>query len=751
MLRRRSSRHAMPAVALALLALLAASSPVSGQNLRPFTVDDALRVRSVTVAAVTDDARWIAATASTAGGRLGTDHFRYGDPTYVGPGDAEVMILDVQTGQSRPLFEVPMNVQGLSWSPDGSRLAFRRYQDGAVRLEVWDRGAGRVRAVRLRPERELAWGGPLQWLPDGSGVVVGVRTPTWAADARAAYLALETGPIVVQDASEPFLAWDAVRNRGSLMELAVVNLQDGSLRVLAPEAAYQDVRVDPEGTHITYTVATPQKTSYKSGEGTEFAYFRKDLAEGAEAVAIHEKGERRLRFSFSPDGTSFAWADRGDIFLKGLNADSARNVTEEFRKPLSESDSTKRSFSLERWHPDSKSLLLRAQDGYYLLQEGSEPELVWAFPGESREEWGKGPQLGIVQWTEDGRYLYASRSNREIWERGLVRYDLDQRQEEVLVLDSNLYRGWTVAEDGSRILFRRSDGDRPEEIWTAGGRFENPRPLTDTNPWLANVAFSESRLIHYLDVDGDTLTGVLHLPPEYQEGTAVPLVAEIYETFFDNGYNYGAQILAAQGWMVLQPSVDLEIGFPGEAWMKGVTTAINSLMDRGMVDGRRLGIHGTSYGGYATNLIVTQTDRFAAAINISGKVNIVSFLGDSEKITTRNYNAAEASQDRIGATLWEQPQKYWAHSAVMYADRIKTPLLLMTGQGDWNVPATNTREMYYALRRLGKEVVWVNYMKAGHGAGRAGASESDFRDHWARIIDWYDTHFTKAVETKGEG
>lgn len=185
--------------------------------------------------------------------------------------------------------------------------------------------------------------------------------------------------------------------------------------------------------------------------------------------------------------------------------------------------------------------------------------------------------------------------------------------------------------------------------------------------------------------------------------------------------------------------------------MKGVTAAINSLMDKGMVDGRRLGIHGTSYGGYAANLIVTQTDRFAAAINISGKVNIVSFLGDSEKITTRNYNAAEESQDRIGATLWAQPQKYWAHSAVMYADRIKTPLLLMTGQGDWNVPATNTREMYYALRRLGKEVVWVNYMKAGHGAGRAGASPDDFRDHWARIIEWYDTHFRKALEKKGEG
>ena len=157
--------------------------------------------------------------------------------------------------------------------------------------------------------------------------------------------------------------------------------------------------------------------------------------------------------------------------------------------------------------------------------------------------------------------------------------------------------------------------------------------------------------------------------------------------------------------------MELEIGYPGEAWLKGVPPAINTLIERGLVDEKQVGVYGQSYGGYAVNLLVTQTDRFAAAANVSGKVNIISFLGDSEKITTRNYNAAEEGQDRIGATLWEQPQKYIATSAVMFADRIETPLLLMSGEGDWNVPATNQREMYYALRRLGKEVVWVNYMQ----------------------------------------
>lgn len=750
MFARARPRFPRELIVTVFLALVAAPIALSGQVLRPFTIDDALRVKSVSIADVTDDARWVAAWVSTARSRMNTDHFRFGDPTYIGPSLGEVLVLDAETGTTHSLFEGAEQVTDLSWSPEGDRLAFLRRAGEETRLEVWSRDSGRVRQVRLQPRREIVWGGVLEWLPDGSGVVLGVRRDGWAAEARAAYEALESGPIVVQDSSEPFLSWDAVRNRGSLAELALVTLSSGAVRILAPEAGYQDVRVGPDGSHVTYTVATPQKTSYERGKGTEYAYFMLGLGEGSEPVAILEKGESRIRATWAPDGHGFAWSEEGDVFFKTPEADSARNLTEDYRQPLSESDSTKRSFSLEEWHPDSNGFLLRAQDGYYLLMEGEAPELVWPFPGETREEWGEGPRLDIVQWTDDGRYLYASRSARDEWERGLVRYDLEDRQEEALVLDSDLYRSWTVAEDGSRLVFRRSDGDRPDEVWTASGTFADDRALTDMNPWLDEVALSESRLIKYLDVDGEELHGVLHLPPDYRPGTAYPLVAEIYETFFDNGYNYSAQTLAAQGWMVLQPSVDLEIGFPGEAWTKGVTTAINTLIDKGMVDGKRLGVHGTSYGGYATNLLITQTDRFAAAINISGKVDIISFLGDSEKITTRNYNAAEETQDRIGATLWEQPQKYWAHTAVLFADRIETPLLLLTGHGDWNVPDTNTREMYYALRRLGKEVVWVNYMRAGHGAGRAG-TEEDYRDHWTRMIDWYRTHFEKALEKEGGG
>jgi dipeptidyl aminopeptidase/acylaminoacyl peptidase len=90
--------------------------------------------------------------------------------------------------------------------------------------------------------------------------------------------------------------------------------------------------------------------------------------------------------------------------------------------------------------------------------------------------------------------------------------------------------------------------------------------------------------------------------------------------------------------------------------------------------------------------------------------------------------------------------KYIQHSAIFAADRITTPLLMLTGKDDWNVPYTNEREMYYALRRLGKEAVWVQYAHAGHGAGRAG-SVAQYTDYWNRMFDWFGGHFEKSNVT----
>jgi dipeptidyl aminopeptidase/acylaminoacyl peptidase len=217
----------------------------------------------------------------------------------------------------------------------------------------------------------------------------------------------------------------------------------------------------------------------------------------------------------------------------------------------------------------------------------------------------------------------------------------------------------------------------------------------------------------------------------------------IYESFFDDRFNSTVALLNAEGYAVMQPSVAFETGYPGEAWLKGVTAAANKLIEMGVADGDKLAVHGTSYGGYATNLLITQTDRFKAAINISGKTDMISFYTDSPRLGTRNIHAPERSQDRLGATLWEQPQKYIEHSAVMFADRIKTPLLLMTGQQDHNVPERTTSEMFYALRRLEAVVEWVSYIDGGHGMPTSTVEETV--DYHERILAWYARYLKPAT------
>jgi dipeptidyl aminopeptidase/acylaminoacyl peptidase len=261
---------------------------------------------------------------------------------------------------------------------------------------------------------------------------------------------------------------------------------------------------------------------------------------------------------------------------------------------------------------------------------------------------------------------------------------------------------------------------------------------------MGGKALPRSELISYRDADGKTLYGVLRYPVNYQKGQKYPTIFEIYETFFDNGFNGRAAFLASHGYAVFHPSVNLVVGRPGESWAKGVTAAANKLIDLGIADPDRLGVHGTSYGGYATVLLLTETERFKAAINISGKVNMVSFYTDSPRLGVRNTHAPEKSQDRIGGTLWEYPERYLEHSAIMRADRIKTPLLNITGDQDPNVPASQSREIYYALRRLGREVEWVRYANGGH---RPPNSVSETVDFETRILRWYDKYLKSGPRT----
>ena len=740
------------------LALTAATPLPAQPQQRPFTTEIALDVNLVSIAAVTDDGARVAATVRTRRDRTDVDHQRYGDPTYISPVSTRLMVIDTRSGERTWVHEEPAQLRGFAWSPDGDRLAYFAVEDDAYVLRIFDANTGRAATVSPGTDKQIASSSPLEWAPDGESVLVGLRPAGWADEARAAFVALTEAPVIVQDSRNDFLAWDRVRNIAARQITALITLDNGDVRQILSGVTPAGAGFSEDGSYITYSTATRTKTSYTRRDGTEYELFRLALAEGSEPESLRDTGEERMNVTWNDARDAFAYADDGSVYVRRLGEDEAVDVTADHRgvPPDTEegeagddavADSTRIRFSVERWSPSGDALLLTSQDAWHLLDLGSADLRT---PLELEDDDDTRPRRQVQGWSDDGRHLYFSQSARDRWQRGLQRLDTTTGATETLALDSNLYRSWNISDDGGTIVYTMSDGDHPDEIWAARGDLSAPRRLTTSNPQLDNVALTRSELIEFLDVDGNTLYGILYYPAGYEPGRTYPLVAEIYEQFFDNGYNENMNLITAQGWFGFRPSVRFEEGFPGEAWMKAVPNAINKIIERGLVDPDKVGVYGQSYGGYATNLLITQTDRFAAAANVSGKVNIISFLGDSPKITTRNYAAAEVGQDRIGATLWEQPHKYIEHSAVMFADRIETPLLMLSGEGDWNVPATNQREMYYALRRLGKEVVWVHYTAGGHGAGRA-STAADFADHWQRMFDWFAEHFGEEAKPVSQG
>jgi dipeptidyl aminopeptidase/acylaminoacyl peptidase len=159
--------------------------------------------------------------------------------------------------------------------------------------------------------------------------------------------------------------------------------------------------------------------------------------------------------------------------------------------------------------------------------------------------------------------------------------------------------------------------------------------------------------------------------------------------------------------------------------MKGVDEALARFR---FLDGNRMGVMGGSYGGYMTNWVVTQTDRFKAAVASASLSNLISFY------------ATSLYQDLIHAEFggypWDNFEKLWERSPLKHIKNAKTPLLLIHGEQDNDVHITQAEEMYTALGMRGVKTVFVRYPREGHGF-----REPRHRyDQLVRTLDWFAEH-----------
>ena len=742
-------------LAIAITACLPWASPHA--QAPPFTAENMLDVVTASVLDVSEDGRFLAITERRPRDNAQTDHSRYGDPTYIAPAAVRLVVLDTTTGRRMlPLGDRLANIRQGAFSPDGKRLAVlvasgsTTTAPGAISLRVWATSGGApASAVTIQSPLAIAANSSLDWVPSGARVVLALRSAAREREAAARFRALTNGPVIVHSSKEPFLEWDDLNRYVRWRAIAEVDVTTGAVTERVPERKLSSYQVSRDGATIAFQEDVTEKTDYDTIGGSDNRMLLSAQGEATPRTLFEAKDLKGLTVRWSDDMKSIAYAKQGEVFVRSVAGGEARSLTP---KPPAATPAAKPAegkpaeepepFAVTSFSRDGSRLLITSRKGWYVLNVADASRRL-ILPLDADEQ--KNPRVAALDWTPDGAAILATWGARDQWERGIARIDATSGTLTMLIKDGRLYSGVRQSRDGRRIVASISDGDRPADLYAADASFQGATRLTTLNPWLDGRPLPKSELIKYRDVDGKELFGVLRYPVGYEAGRKYPTVFEIYETFFDNGFNARAAFLASHGYAVFHPSVNLVVGRPGESWVKGVTTAANALIERGIADPDRLGVHGTSYGGYATVLLLTQTDRFKAAINISGKVNMVSFYTDSPRFGVRNTHAPEKSQDRIGGTLWEYPERYLEHSAVLQADRIRTPLLNITGDLDPNVPSSQSREIYYALRRLGRETEWVRYVTGAH---RPPNSVSEAVDFESRILAWYDKYLKK--EKKAE-
>src|SRR6185436_1730857 len=183
---------------------------------------------------------------------------------------------------------------------------------------------------------------------------------------------------------------------------------------------------------------------------------------------------------------------------------------------------------------------------------------------------------------------------------------------------------------------------------------------------------------------GDKLQGALFLPANYEKGKTYPMVLNIYERLSANLHSYSRLIqpnptqlnkaqYTSQGYAVFFPDIAYKINDPGMSAVWCLVPAVKAAIATGIVDPKRVGIMGHSWGGYETAFLITQTDMFAAAVASAPITDMISMYSLIYKATGgANGAISESNQGRLPVGPWDNLEAYVRNSPVLFAKNVKT-------------------------------------------------------------------------------
>jgi dipeptidyl aminopeptidase/acylaminoacyl peptidase len=602
-----------------------------------------------------------------------------------------------------------------------------------------------VSDLRLSPDGEyVALPMSLRKPPDG-------ESEDWLEVRRFA----DAGRVMTLDDVSGASDWRWAPN-GHRLSYTETKDESGSIRVIDIDKGRTDTVVrdvkgltgyqwSRDGTFIVYTVQTKAPKNEKGVKRLEGLYDKRDYERDKTHLYMTTVPEGMTRRLTAGDVSTVLY----DIHPDGRSILVGRSYEDLSARPYSTTELVRLDLDDDRveilwkgrflatavWSPDGKKILVTAGPSSFGsvgldVPEGTIPNdydteaYLFDPVAKTAEPLTKDfdPTITAAFWPAGGNVYFVAEETEYV---RLYRYGVKSRKFERIAIDCDVIHDTDIANKNSAVVAYGSSADRPPRVFAvdagkAKGRlFEDP-----TADQFSRIVLGKVEDWNFKTKDGTTIVGRIQYPPDFDPNRKWPCIVYYYggtspvDRSFGTRYPKG--LWTANGYVVyvLQPSGATGFGQKFSAahvndWGKVVSEEIiegtkEFLAAHPFVDPARVGCIGASFGGFMTELLVTRTDIFAAAVSHAGISSIASYWG--EGYWGYEYNAVSAAN----SFPWNRPDIYVQQSPLFAADKIVTPLLLLHGTADTNVPTGESEQMYTALKLLGKEVEYLRIEGQNH-------------------------------------
>jgi dipeptidyl aminopeptidase/acylaminoacyl peptidase len=613
--------------------------------------------------------------------------------------NAAIWLADVRGTASRQLTQGDARDLGPRWSRDGRRLAFVSTRRGApAQIFVLSMEGGEaVQATKM---------------PNGAANI------EWSQDGRSLAFTSRVGP-----KDEPTPAGKTVPprtlnrlsfrtdglgyTREGFTHIFIVSADGGEPRQLTAGDFNDGAPAwSPDGKSIAFSAIRKPDADYQLGDSEIYVV----AATGGEPRALTDRRGPDQAPAWSPDGKRIAYLGNDEKML---------------------------SYTVTRLY-----VMNADGSGKRELSGGYDRSVGDGVGGDVAAPFGGGGER--IQWSPDGKrilFLSADQGNSN-----LRAFPADGGPMEEITRGDREISSFTVAESGQVAAVVTTPVD-PYDVYTFSLSQPALRRLSNVNAEnLKGVEIQRPEMFWYDSFDGRKIQGWLIKPTGFQAGKKYPLLLYIHggpHALYGNNFFHEFHVLAAAGYAVFYPNPRGSTGYgqefgnviqyhyPGDDY-KDLMAGVDTLLARGFVDEKRMGVMGGSGGGVLTSWTVGHTQRFAAAVSQRGVYDWASFVMSADF----NYTFAKRW---FRDFPWNDPEDYRARSSISYVKNITTPLLIIHSEEDYRVPIQQGEELYTALKMLKREVKMLRFAAESHGLTRGGRPSNRIA-HMKAGLDWMNDH-----------